>query len=142
MEAAKGRIPAFVDTGLNLVHVDDVANGHLAAMRSGKIGERYILGGENVLFSQMLKDIAGIVGRRAPWVRLPWRALVPVAFARGSRGETSQDASPLRPWTGFIWRDIACSLLRPKPSGSYHTVRGLILREFKTLCSGFVPLDT
>ena len=81
VEAAKGRIPAFVDTGLNLVHVDDVANGHLAAMRSGKIGERYILGGENVLFSQMLKDIAGIVGRRAPWVQLPWRALVPVAFA-------------------------------------------------------------
>ena len=81
VEAAKGRIPAFVDTELNLVHVDDVANGHLAAMRSGKIGERYILGGENVLFSQMLKDIAGIVGRRAPWVRLPWRALVPVAFA-------------------------------------------------------------
>ena len=50
-------------------------------MRSGKLGERYILGGENVFFSQMLKDIAGIVGRRAPWVRLPWRALIPVAFA-------------------------------------------------------------
>jgi len=81
VEAAKGRIPAFVDTGLNLVHVDDVASGHLAAMRSGKVGERYILGGENVLFSQMLKDIAEIVGRRAPWVRLPWRALIPVAFA-------------------------------------------------------------
>jgi len=81
VEAAKGRIPAFVDTGLNLVHVEDVADGHIAAMRSGKIGERYILGGENVLFSQMLKDIARIVGRRAPWVRLPWRALVPVAFA-------------------------------------------------------------
>jgi dihydroflavonol-4-reductase len=80
LEAAKGRIPAFVDTGLNLVHVDDVASGHLAALRQGKIGERYILGGENVLFSQMLKDIAGIVGRRAPWVRLPWRALIPVAF--------------------------------------------------------------
>ena len=80
VEAAKGRIPVFVDTGLNLVHVDDVASGHLAALRSGKIGARYILGGENVLFSRMLKDIAGIVGRRAPRVRLPWRALVPVAF--------------------------------------------------------------
>jgi dihydroflavonol-4-reductase len=80
VEAAKGRIPAFVDTGLNLVHVDDVASGHLAAMRSGKIGERYILGGENVLFSQMLKDIARIVGRRAPRIRLPWGALVPVAY--------------------------------------------------------------
>jgi dihydroflavonol-4-reductase len=81
VEAAKGRIPAFIDTGLNLVHVDDVARGHLAALRHGKIGERYILGGQNVLFSQMLADIAGLVGGRAPWVRLPWWALMPVAIA-------------------------------------------------------------
>jgi dihydroflavonol-4-reductase len=80
LEAVKGRIPAFVDTGLNLVHVDDVASGHLAALRQGKIGDRYILGGQNVLFSQMLKDIAGMTGRRAPRVRLHWRALVPVAY--------------------------------------------------------------
>jgi dihydroflavonol-4-reductase len=80
IEAAKGRIPAFIETGLNLVHVDDVASGHLAALHYGKIGERYILGGQNVLFSQMLSDIAGLVGRRAAWVRLPWRALIPVAF--------------------------------------------------------------
>jgi dihydroflavonol-4-reductase len=80
IEAAKGHIPAFVDTGLNLVHVDDVASGHLAALHSGKIGERYILGGQNVLFSQLLGDVAGLVGRRAPRVRLPWRALIPVAF--------------------------------------------------------------
>ena len=80
IEAAKGRIPAFIDTGLNLVHVDDVASGHLAALRHGKIGERYILGGQDVLFSQMLRDIAGLVGRRPARVRLPWRALIPVAF--------------------------------------------------------------
>ena len=80
IEAAKGRIPAYIDTGLNLVHVDDVASGHLAALRHGKIGERYILGGQDVLFSQMLRDIAGRVGRRAARVRLPWRALVPVAY--------------------------------------------------------------
>ncbi|HTT49054.1 MAG TPA: hopanoid-associated sugar epimerase [Pseudolabrys sp.] len=80
VEAAKGRIPAFIDTGLNLVHVDDVASGHLAALRHGRIGERYILGGQDVLFSQMLRDIAGLVGRRAANVRLPWRALIPVAF--------------------------------------------------------------
>ena len=80
IEAAKGRIPAFIDTGLNLVHVDDVASGHLAALRHGKIGERYILGGQDVLFSQILRDIAGLVGRRAARVRLPWRALIPVAF--------------------------------------------------------------
>jgi dihydroflavonol-4-reductase len=81
VEAAKGRIPAFIDTGLNLVHVDDVASGHLAALHHGKIGERYILGGQDVLFSQMLRDIAGLVGRRAPRVRLPWRAVMPFAFA-------------------------------------------------------------
>jgi dihydroflavonol-4-reductase len=81
VEAAMGRVPAFVDTGLNLVHVDDVASGHLKALRHGSIGERYILGGQNVLFSQMLADIAGLVGGRPPRVRLPWQALIPVAFA-------------------------------------------------------------
>jgi dihydroflavonol-4-reductase len=80
VEAVQGRIPAFIDTGLNLVHVDDVASGHLAALHQGKIGERYILGGQNVLFSQMLQDIAGLVGGRAARVRLPWRALIPVAY--------------------------------------------------------------
>ncbi|HET9715849.1 MAG TPA: hopanoid-associated sugar epimerase [Pseudolabrys sp.] len=80
VQAARGRIPAFVDTGLNLVHVDDVASGHVAALQRGKIGQRYILGGQNVLFSQMLEDIAGMVGRRAPRVRLPWRAVIPVAI--------------------------------------------------------------
>ena len=80
VEAARGRIPAFVDTGLNLVHVDDVGAGHLAALHRGKIGERYILGGQNVVFSQMLADIAGLVGRRAPRIRLPWRTLLPIAY--------------------------------------------------------------
>jgi dihydroflavonol-4-reductase len=81
LEAARGRMPAFVDTGLNLAHVDDVAQGHLAAMLRGRIGERYILGGENVLLADMLADIASIVGRRPPRLRLPRRALYPVAFA-------------------------------------------------------------
>lgn len=80
IEAARGRIPAFIDTGLNLVHVDDVASGHLAALHKGKIGERYILGGQDVLFSQILRDIADLVGGRAAKIRLPWRALIPVAF--------------------------------------------------------------
>jgi dihydroflavonol-4-reductase len=81
VEAARGRIPFFIDTGLNLVHVDDVAAGHLAALRQGKTGERYILGGQNVLFAQMLRDIAHLVGRRAARISLPWRTLMPVAFA-------------------------------------------------------------
>lgn len=80
IEAAAGRMPAFVDTGLNFVHVDDVAAGHIAAAERGKIGERYILGGENVTLRQMLLDIAGIVGRRSRPVRLPRRAVYPLAF--------------------------------------------------------------
>jgi len=80
VEAAAGRMPGFVDTGLNLVHVDDVAAGHLAALRRGKIGERYILGGENVYLRTMLADIAAIVGRRPPWLRLPLAPIYPIAL--------------------------------------------------------------
>jgi dihydroflavonol-4-reductase len=80
VEAASGRMPAFVDTGLNLAHVDDVAAGHLAALDRGRIGERYILGGENVTLSDMLADIARLVGRRPPTVKLPRTLLYPLAY--------------------------------------------------------------
>ena len=80
VECASGRMPGFVDTGLNLAHVDDVATGHLAALRHGRIGERYILGGDNVLLGTMLADIAKIVGRRPPTLRFPIPALYPIAF--------------------------------------------------------------
>jgi dihydroflavonol-4-reductase len=81
VEAARGHIPAYVDTGLNLVHVDDVAQGHLAALTSGKLGERYILGGSNVPLAELLADVAGLVGRSPPRVRLPRRLMFPVAIA-------------------------------------------------------------
>jgi dihydroflavonol-4-reductase len=80
VEAARGHMPAFVDTGLNLVHVDDVAAGHLAALARGTIGERYILGGENVYLRDMLAEIARVVGRKPPRVRLPIAPLYPLAF--------------------------------------------------------------
>jgi len=81
VEAARGRMPAFVDTGLNLVHVDDVAAGHLAALDRGKIGERYVLGGQNVSLAQMLGVIATLLGRRPPRVKIPRSAIVPLALA-------------------------------------------------------------
>jgi dihydroflavonol-4-reductase len=80
VEAACGRMPGFVDTGLNLAHVDDVAAGHLAALRGGRLGERYILGGENVRLGTMLADVAALVGRRPPTLRFPIAALYPVAL--------------------------------------------------------------
>jgi dihydroflavonol-4-reductase len=81
VEAACGRMPGFLDTGLNLVHVDDVADGHLAALKHGMIGERYILGGDNVLLADMLADIASLVGRRPPRWRLPRAVVIPLAYA-------------------------------------------------------------
>jgi len=81
VEAAAGRMPAFLDTGLNLVHVDDVATGHLLALERGAIGAHYILGGVDVDLSRMLADIARLTGRRAPTIKLPRRALYPLAHA-------------------------------------------------------------
>ena len=81
VEAAAGRMPAFVDTGLNLVHVDDVAEGHFLALERGRVGENYILGGTDVTLAQMLADIAALAGRRAPTVKLPRGPLFPLAFA-------------------------------------------------------------
>ena len=81
LDAARGRIPAFVDTGLNFVHVDDVAAGHLLAFEKGHIGERYILGGENLTLRQLLETIAELAGRKAPRFRLPRAPLMPLAFA-------------------------------------------------------------
>jgi dihydroflavonol-4-reductase len=80
VETARGRVPGFLDTGLNLVHVDDVAEGHLAALKRGVIGERYILGGENVLLADMLAEISHMVGRRPPRLRLPHAVVIPVAY--------------------------------------------------------------
>ena len=66
VEAASGRIPAFVDTGLNVVHVDDVAEGHILALERGRIGQTYILGGQDVTLRDLLAVIAHCTGRRPP----------------------------------------------------------------------------
>jgi len=78
-EAAAGRMPAFVDTGLNVAHVDDVAAGHLLAWRKGQIGERYVLGGHNMTLAEILKEIAQICGRKPPTIRIPHGAIMPIA---------------------------------------------------------------
>ena len=80
VEAATGKIPAFVDTGLNLVHVDDVAAGHLLAYQRGRVGERYILGGQDVTLAAMLGEIARLTGRKAPTISLPRGPLFPLAW--------------------------------------------------------------
>ena len=68
----KGAMPAFIDTGLNVVDVRDTAEGHWLACERGKPGERYILGSENLTLAQILQKLAKITGRKAPTVRLPY----------------------------------------------------------------------
>jgi len=75
-----GRMPAFVDTGLNLVAVEDVAEGHLLAAERGKPGERYLLGGLNMTLEEILVELARITGRRAPRVRIPHGVALAAAY--------------------------------------------------------------
>ena len=80
LDAARGRMPAFVDTGLNVVHVDDVARGHWLAYQRGRVGERYILGGEDWPLAQILSVVARHCGRSPPRLRLPHAAVMPIAL--------------------------------------------------------------
>ncbi len=80
LDAASGRMPAYVDTGLNIVHVDDVAAGHLLAFERGISGERYILGGEDMTLQSILNDISRLTGRKPPSIRLPYAAVLPIAY--------------------------------------------------------------
>jgi dihydroflavonol-4-reductase len=80
LDAAAGRMPAYVDTGLNIVHVDDVAAGHLLAYERGRAGERYILGGQDMSLREILELIARLEGRNPPRVRLPYGVVLPIAY--------------------------------------------------------------
>jgi dihydroflavonol-4-reductase len=99
LDAARGRMPAYVDTGLNIVHVDDVAAGHLLAFHRGQAGERYILGGQDMTLRDILAQIAALVGRKPPRIRLPYAAVLPIAYvaeafsrARGREGRITVEA--------------------------------------------------
>jgi len=80
LDAAAGRTPAYIDTGLNVVHVDDVAAGHLLALQRGRVGERYILGGQDMPLREILAAIARLVGRSPPRLRLPRALVLPIAY--------------------------------------------------------------
>lgn len=78
-DCAKGRMPAYVETGLNIVHVDDVAEGHVLAFENGKIGEKYILGGQNMMLGQIFSLVTKVAGGKAPVIKLKQSWLYPVA---------------------------------------------------------------
>jgi dihydroflavonol-4-reductase len=77
----RGRMPAYLQTGLNLVPVEDVARGHLLAAEHGRVGERYLLGGRNMTFKALLDTLATVSGLPSPRLRLPWRAAMAIGFA-------------------------------------------------------------
>ncbi len=82
--AALGKIPAYVDTGINIVHVDDVAEGHVLAYEKGRVGENYILGGENMTLHRLLSLIGEARGRQKRLIRVPHLAVIPVAYVSES----------------------------------------------------------
>lgn len=98
VDALNNRMPAYVETGLNIVHVDDVAAGHILAFKHGIAGERYILGGENMTLKTLLELISEIGNVRAPGLRIPHNLLLPIAI-------TSEWVSRITGKTPFITVD-------------------------------------
>jgi dihydroflavonol-4-reductase len=76
----KGRMPAYIETGMNIVDVDDVATGHLLAMEKGRIGERYILGNKNLMLREVFEILSRLTGINAPSIKLPRLAILPLAY--------------------------------------------------------------
>ncbi len=94
-DAVAGRMPAYVDTGLNIVHVDDVAVGHRLAFERGVTGERYILGGEDMTLREILQVIAEFLQRKPPRIRLPHALVLPVAYVAECWARLSGGGEPL-----------------------------------------------
>ncbi|MFQ5933652.1 MAG: hopanoid-associated sugar epimerase [Dehalococcoidia bacterium] len=80
LDFLRGRVPAYIDAGLNLVHVRDVARGHILALQKGRPGERYILGNRNVTLKELFRILAPLAKRRAPSVRLPYWLVLSTAY--------------------------------------------------------------
>jgi dihydroflavonol-4-reductase len=94
-DASFGRIPAFVNTGLNIAHVDDVAEGHFRAFKDGMVGEKYILGGENMSLEKILATIASLTQRRPPRIRLSPELVLPLAYLTEAWARLTQGNEPM-----------------------------------------------
>jgi len=99
VDFARGAMPGFVDTGLNIVDVRDVAAGHVLALDRGKTGERYILGSENLTLEQIFSKLAAILGKPAPKLRVPYAvAYIYGVFSTAWAGISGKE--PLAPLDG------------------------------------------
>lgn len=124
LDFLNGDMPAFIDTGLNLVDVEDVAKGHLLAADKGKSGERYVLGCENLTLAEILQRLARITGRKAPKIRLPYfvayaagAASTAWANVTGSEPRVALDAVKMARKKMFVSHDKAKRELGFQPSG-------------------------
>lgn len=81
VDFVSGRMPACVNTGLNVVDVEDVARGHILALEKGRVGERYILGNQNLTLRQIFHILERLTGIRAPRFNIPLRAALAAAYA-------------------------------------------------------------
>jgi dihydroflavonol-4-reductase len=97
----QGRMPAYLETGLNLIHVADVARGHLLAEAKGEVGEKYILGNENLSLSDIFKLLAEISGRPAPRVKLPYWPVLGLAYLNEFWAAHVSGAEPRLPLTAI-----------------------------------------
>ncbi len=144
LDFLRGRMPAYVDTGLNLVGVEDVATGHLLAAERGQVGRRYLLGSRNMTLKEILDVLAGITGRRAPRLRLPhavayaagwadeWLARmtgrepqIPLEGVRMSRHKMFVDCSRATRELGFAPSPVEAALER---AVRWYTDRGYVAR--------------
>jgi dihydroflavonol-4-reductase len=133
VDAANGRIPAYVDTGLNVVHVDDAAEGHILAYQKGSIGEKYILGGEDMPLADILAEVARLCGRKPPTIRLPHAALYPVALVsegwcrlRGGEPIATFDSIRMAKKRMFFSSDKARGSLEYAPRPAHEALRDAV----------------
>lgn len=96
----KGRMWAYIETGMNLVDVDDVAVGHLRAMERGRVGERYILGNRNLSLREIFEILSKLTGVKAPRIKLPWQVVLPLAHLNRWMADYLTHRSPRIPLEG------------------------------------------
>ena len=133
----KGRMPAYLETGLNLVHVRDVAGGHLLAEAKGRVGEKYILGNENLSLSEIFQMLAGITGVPAPKVRLPYWPILALSYLDEFWATYVSGRPPRMPVAGVKMARKLCTSTAARRSGSWACPRPRCVRPWKTRWPGF-----
>jgi dihydroflavonol-4-reductase len=96
----KGKMWAYIETGMNLIDIEDVAIGHVRAMERGRVGHRYILGNRNLSLQQIFYILSGLTGVPAPRLKLPWQAILPLAYANRWIADYVTHAAPRIPLEG------------------------------------------